>query len=100
MRKLLVLITSIALGAGAPMMAKGQPRANPRSAGPVKSGFVRVNGLRMYYELHGAGGTPLVLIHGGGSTIGTNFGRVLPQLSRSRRVIAVEVQESTPPVRR
>ena len=92
MRKLLVLITSIALGAGAPMMAKGQPRANPRSAGPVKSGFVRVNGLRMYYELHGAGGTPLVLIHGGGSTIGTNFGRVLPQLSRSRRVIAVEVQ--------
>ena len=92
MRKVLVLITSIALGAGAPMMAKGQPRANPRSAGPVKSGFVRVNGLRMYYELHGAGGTPLVLIHGGGSTIGTNFGRVLPQLSRSRRVIAVEVQ--------
>jgi pimeloyl-ACP methyl ester carboxylesterase len=33
-----------------------------------------------------------VLIHGGGSTIGTNFSRVLPMLSRNRRVIAVEVQ--------
>jgi pimeloyl-ACP methyl ester carboxylesterase len=59
---------------------------------PQRSGYVSVNGLRMYYELHGAGGTPLVLIHGGGSTIGTNFGRVLPLLSRTRRVIAVEVQ--------
>jgi hypothetical protein len=46
----------------------------------------------MYYESHGAGGTPLVLVHGGGSTIGTNFGRILPLLARSRRVIAVEVQ--------
>jgi len=92
MRNLLMLLSGIALGTGAPVLAKGQPRANPRPAGPVKSGFARVNGLRMYYELHGAGGTPLVLIHGGGSTIGTNFGRVLPQLSRSRRVIAVEVQ--------
>jgi len=92
MRNLLMLLSSIALGTGAPVLAKGQPRANPRPVGPVKSGFARVNGLRMYYETHGAGGTPLVLIHGGGSTIGTNFGRVLPQLSRSRRVIAVEVQ--------
>jgi len=55
-----------------------------------RSGYVSVNGLRMFYELHGDGGTPLVLIHGGGSTIGTNFGRVLPLLSGSRRVIAVE----------
>ena len=92
MRNLLMLLSGIALGTGAPVLAKGQPRANPRAAGPVKSGFARVNGLRMYYEIHGAGGRPLVLIHGGGSTIGTNFGRVLPQLSRSRRVIAVEVQ--------
>jgi pimeloyl-ACP methyl ester carboxylesterase len=45
-----------------------------------------------FHDLHGAGGTPLVLIHGGGSTIGTNFGRVLPLLARSRRIIAVEVQ--------
>jgi pimeloyl-ACP methyl ester carboxylesterase len=59
----------------------------------VKSGgrYARVNGLEMYYELHGAG-RPLVLIHGGGSTIETSFGRILPLLARTHQVIAVEVQ--------
>jgi len=50
-----------------------------------------VNGLAMYYEVHGAG-RPLVLIHGGGSTILSNFGRLLPELARSRQVLAVELQ--------
>ena len=86
---ILILSASVAV-AMAPALASSQ--AHPRTSAPARSGYVGVNGLRMYYELHGAGGTPLVLIHGGGSTIGTNFGRVLPLLSRSRRVIAVEVQ--------
>jgi pimeloyl-ACP methyl ester carboxylesterase len=75
-----------------PTIAMSQ--SHPRTSVPAnpRSGYAQVNGLRMYYELHGTGGTPLVLIHGGGSTIGTNFGRVLPLLSRTRRVIAVEVQ--------
>lgn len=41
------------------------------------SGYASVNGLKMYYEIHGKG-TPLVLIHGGGSTLQTTYGRVLP----------------------
>jgi pimeloyl-ACP methyl ester carboxylesterase len=53
--------------------------------------YADVNGLRMYYEVHGEG-FPLVLIHGGGSTIGTTFGRILPALAKSHRVIAVEMQ--------
>ncbi|MFL5563013.1 MAG: alpha/beta fold hydrolase [Gemmatimonadaceae bacterium] len=53
--------------------------------------YAHVNGLEMYYEVHGAG-RPLVLIHGGGSTIETSFGRILPLLARSHQVIAVEVQ--------
>lgn len=53
--------------------------------------FAAVNGLHMYYELHGQG-RPLVLIHGGGSTIESNFGRILPALAESHRVIAVELQ--------
>jgi pimeloyl-ACP methyl ester carboxylesterase len=53
--------------------------------------YANVNGLRMYYEVHGDG-FPLVLIHGGGSTIGTTFGRVLPALAKTHRVIAVEMQ--------
>ena len=92
MRTVLMPLLSMTLSAGAAMLAQGQPRAAHRASGPPKSGYADVNGLHMYYELHGAGGTPLVLIHGGGSTIGTNFGRVLPLLSRTRRVIAVEVQ--------
>jgi pimeloyl-ACP methyl ester carboxylesterase len=59
---------------------------------PSFSGYGIVNGLRLYYELHGATGLPLVLIHGGGSTLGTTFGRLLPLLAATHRVIAVEVQ--------
>lgn len=52
-----------------------------------------VNGIEMYYEVHGdQPGCPLVLLHGGGSTIESNFGRLLPFLARGRRVIAVEEQ--------
>src|SRR4051794_35537920 len=57
----------------------------------LKSGYSDVNGLKMYYEIYGQG-TPLVLIHGGGSTIQTSFGRVIPQLAKNRQVIAVELQ--------
>ena len=88
MRTLLGLTAMIVM----PMVASGQPKARTSPSMHQHSGYVSVNGLRMYYELHGDGGTPLLLIHGGASTIGTNFGRVLPLLSRSRRVIAVEVQ--------
>jgi len=55
------------------------------------SGYAAVNGLKMYYEVHGSG-MPLVLIHGGGSTIETTFGRVLHSFAQSRKVIAVEMQ--------
>lgn len=53
--------------------------------------YADVNGLKMYYEIHG-NGFPLVLIHGGGSTIGTTFGRILPILAKTHKVIAVEMQ--------
>jgi len=56
------------------------------------SDYSEVNGLKMYYETHGTKGDLLVLIHGGGSTIGTTFGRILPILARYNKVIAVELQ--------
>lgn len=55
------------------------------------SGYASVNGLKMYYEIHGEG-TPLVLIHGGGSTIQTSFSKILPLLAQDYKVIAVELQ--------
>lgn len=56
-----------------------------------KSGYSKVNGLKMYYEIYGQG-NPLVLIHGGGSTIQTSFGRIIPKLARHRKIIALELQ--------
>jgi pimeloyl-ACP methyl ester carboxylesterase len=55
------------------------------------SGYAPVNGLEMYYEIHGRG-MPLVLIHGGGSTIQTSFGRVIGEFAKTHKVIAVEIQ--------
>lgn len=52
-----------------------------------------VDGIQIYYEIHGRhDGIPLVLLHGGGSTIESNYGRVIPFLARTRRVIALEEQ--------
>ena len=49
--------------------------------------------MDIYHEEHGTGeGCPLVLIHGALSGIGTSFGAILPLLSKTRRVIAVELQ--------
>ncbi|HEX6482437.1 MAG TPA: alpha/beta hydrolase [Ktedonobacteraceae bacterium] len=53
--------------------------------------YAEVHGLAMYYEIHGEG-FPLVLLHGGLSTIGTSFGKVLPGLAGGRQVIAIEQQ--------
>jgi pimeloyl-ACP methyl ester carboxylesterase len=53
--------------------------------------YADVNGIKMYYEIHGKG-KPLVLIHGGGSTIETTFGRVLPLFAKKYKVMAVEMQ--------
>ena len=60
----------------------------------TKSGYASVNGLKMYYEVHGNDSIkpPLVLIHGGGSTITTTFGTILPLLEKNRKLIAVELQ--------
>jgi hypothetical protein len=41
--------------------------------------YATVNGLKMYYEIHGSG-RPMVLLHGGGATVMSTFGRILPEL--------------------
>ena len=53
--------------------------------------YASVNGLKMYYEVHGSG-RPLALLEGALTTIGTSFGRMLPALAGTRQVIAVEQQ--------
>ena len=56
----------------------------------VTSGYAPINGLNMYYEIHGAG-QPLVLIHGGFGVV-SMFAQFLPDLVATRQVIAVELQ--------
>jgi pimeloyl-ACP methyl ester carboxylesterase len=53
--------------------------------------YARVNGLELYHEVHGAG-RPLLLLHGAGMTVGLNWTAWLPELARTRRVVAVEMQ--------
>jgi pimeloyl-ACP methyl ester carboxylesterase len=65
------------------------------AAQPVTTGYAPVHGLKLYYEIHGPADSaepPLVLLHGGGDTIGTSFGELIAPLARTRRVIAFEQQ--------
>jgi pimeloyl-ACP methyl ester carboxylesterase len=53
--------------------------------------YADIDGLRLYYEQHGDG-PPLVLLHGGLTTIELSFGAVIPTLAEHHRVIAIELQ--------
>jgi pimeloyl-ACP methyl ester carboxylesterase len=61
------------------------------SAQEPRTGYAPVNGLKMYYEIHGKG-EPVVLLHGSFMTITNNWAEMIPRLSKSRQVIAVEMQ--------
>jgi pimeloyl-ACP methyl ester carboxylesterase len=58
--------------------------------GVVEGNYASVNGLEMYYEIHGEG-EPLILLHGGLGGI-VEFSQLLPALAETRQVIAVELQ--------
>jgi pimeloyl-ACP methyl ester carboxylesterase len=79
----------------APVQSFAQARAN--AATPMtgtgttpQSGYAPVNGLRMYYEIHGSG-EPLVLLHGSFGAIDL-WGPILTTLAETHQVIAVELQ--------
>jgi pimeloyl-ACP methyl ester carboxylesterase len=55
------------------------------------TGYAPVNGLKMYYEVHGSG-DPVVLLHGSFMTISNNWTGWIAELARTRRVIALELQ--------
>jgi pimeloyl-ACP methyl ester carboxylesterase len=58
---------------------------------PAQKGYAPVNGLKMYYEIYGAG-KPVVLLHGAFNTINMAFGQLIPELAKGHQVIAVELQ--------
>jgi pimeloyl-ACP methyl ester carboxylesterase len=57
----------------------------------ARTGYAHVNGLKMYYEIQGDG-RPLVLLHGGITTIGYSFGKIRPSLAKTWKTIAIEQQ--------
>ena len=64
------------------------------SATPPKTGYVHVNGMKMYYEIHGTGTAatmPLIVLHGAYMNI-QNMGEIIPQLAKTHKVYALEFQ--------
>jgi pimeloyl-ACP methyl ester carboxylesterase len=72
------------------MQMNDRTRRHEMTVTVVKTGYAPVNGLSMYYELHGEG-PPLLLLHGAYMTIDL-MGQIVPGLAESRQVIAVELQ--------
>jgi pimeloyl-ACP methyl ester carboxylesterase len=57
----------------------------PETETGPRTGYAPVNGLQMYYEVHGSGGTPLLLLHGGLFDIDLQFGELIPGWRRRVR---------------
>lgn len=77
------------------LLSWSTPGASQAAPPKVKSGYAPVNGLELYYEIHGEsrpGRVPLVLIHGGGSSIHATWGEAIPLLARDRLVVAFDEQ--------
>src|SRR6202012_4189383 len=66
-------------------------QSNGQQGKPADSGYVAVNGIKVYYEVYGEG-RPIVLLHGAFYTIGMNWGQLIPELAKTRKVIAIEMQ--------
>lgn len=57
---------------------------------PVSSGYAQVIGNKVYYEVYGTG-DPIVLLHGAYMTINANWSQLIPILSKTRKIIALEM---------
>ena len=66
-------------------------QSNGQQNKPTASGYAPVNGIKVYYEVYGQG-LPIVLLHGSFYTIDMNWSQLIPELSKHRKVIAIEMQ--------
>src|SRR5215813_12623030 len=66
-------------------------QSNGQQIKPSDKGYAPVNGIKVYYEVYG-NGEPLVLLHGAFYTIDMNWGQLIPELAKNRKVIAIEMQ--------
>jgi hypothetical protein len=82
----IVKLPAFAVIAAAFMIGSSPAQEGTKVHADVKGKYATVNGLKMYYEVHGTG-RPLVLLHGA-----FGFATVYPALAKDRQVIAVELQ--------
>jgi pimeloyl-ACP methyl ester carboxylesterase len=66
-------------------------QSNGQQDKPAISGYAPVNDIKVYYEVYGEG-RPIVLLHGAFYTIDMNWSQLIPELSKTRKVIAIEMQ--------
>jgi len=66
-------------------------QSNAQQIKPTNSGYAPANGIKVYYEVYGDG-KPIVLLHGAYYTIELNWGQLIPELAKTRKVIALELQ--------
>ena len=99
-RALLAAMAASGVTLAAPIMVSAQTDTDTATATsrgvdvtqtyPI-TGYAPINGLQIYYEIHGSGGTPLLLLHGG--IVGSvTFAPLLPGLSANRQVITIDLQ--------
>jgi pimeloyl-ACP methyl ester carboxylesterase len=68
-----------------------KPKANRPKQRAMQHSYANINGLKIYYEIQGSG-RPLILLHGGLSTIDNSFSKMRPEFAARWKTIAIEQQ--------
>ena len=84
-----VFVMSIVLLASPTVYAQGGSGKIQYGANPAAGHYLQVDDAKIYYEIYGSGGTPLVLLHGGLYGYIEEFGELIEEVSKHRRVIAI-----------
>jgi pimeloyl-ACP methyl ester carboxylesterase len=90
-RKVIFVVCAVCVALLLSPRAQGQSESENilYGANPVAGHYLRVDDAKIYYETYGGGGTPLVLLHGGLYGYIDEFGGLIAELSKHRRVIAI-----------
>jgi len=89
---LALALTTLALAAASEASAAPATPSAPASPTPTATGYARSGDLDLYYEVHGSGGTPLVVLQGSFCTVEICFGKMLPTLAANRQVVLIDQQ--------
>lgn len=86
---LAICVFALSLSVGSDAYAEEVQGRILYGANPSAGHYLQVDDAKIYYETYGSGGTPLVLLHGGLYGYIEEFGNVIQQMSKHRRVIAI-----------